>query len=126
MFGEYLNSQFREFVCSHFQKSLADSYAPAEEDNEDVDSEEEDEIPHFVTDELGYPTLPPVGHMNLDKQKVVIRLFVQTIYRGCFLLSFFHNDKALTVSIRQLHIQPCSESALGRHIQRGEQISCRG
>ena len=73
----------------HFEKSLADSYNPAEEDNEDVDSEEEDEIPHFVTDEYGYPTLPPVGHMNLDKQKEVIHLFVQTIYRAYFLLSFF-------------------------------------
>jgi hypothetical protein len=88
LFGEYLNSQFREFPWFDFQKSLADSWAPAEEDDEDADSEEEDEIPHFVTDEHGYPTLPPVGHMNLDKQKVAIRLFLQIIYRACFPLSF--------------------------------------
>ena len=33
--------------------------------------------------------------MNLDKQKVVIRLFLQTIYRKCLLLLFFDSDKIL-------------------------------
>lgn len=61
----------------------------AEEMDENMDSDEEDEIPHLETDESGYPTLPPIGHMNLDKQKVVIRLFLQTIYRrSCIIHSY--------------------------------------
>jgi hypothetical protein len=46
-----------------------------------VDSEEEDEVPHLEIDDDGYPLLPSVGHMNLNKQKAVIRLYLQIIYR---------------------------------------------
>ena len=51
-------------------------FLAAEEDDEDLDSEEEDEIPHLDANKNGYPILPPIGHMNLDKHKVVIRLFL--------------------------------------------------
>lgn len=52
-----------------------------------MDSEEEDEVPHLEIAEDGYPLLPSVGHMNLNKQKAVVRLYVQIIYRMFFFYS---------------------------------------
>jgi hypothetical protein len=84
LFGDYLNSQMRMSLRFRFQDCFADILGPALEADENLDSEEEDEIPRLDADDHGYPTLPPVGHMNLDKQKVVIRIFLQTIYRMFF------------------------------------------
>ena len=85
------------YVCSVWFAEISCWWLqpPAEEDDEDLDSEEEDEIPHLDANNNGYPIFPPIGHMNLDKQKVVIRLFLQTIYRKCLLLLFFDSDKIL-------------------------------
>ena len=53
-----------------------------------MDSKEEDKVqPHLEIADDGYPLLPSVGHMNLNKQKAAIRLYVQMIYRMFFFYS---------------------------------------
>ena len=56
----------------------------AKEVDDDVDSEEEDEIPCLLMDKEGYPILPTLSHMSLDKQKVIVHEFIQGTYHKSF------------------------------------------